>query len=133
VSDVKGVRSAIWACGEDDAIQAASAMQDTRVGQWSCPRTGTTMAPIDTCAAGGGQRQGKWDKGGGRGPHTHQGCQSPIELVVGVSMGTGVGYGSATWRFSSGERGRPSLLPGLWDVPHGKSTHSPPNSYFSRI
>ena len=109
VSDVKGVRSAIWACGEDDAIQAASAMQDTRVGQWSCPSTGTTMAQIDTCAAGGRQRQGKWDKGGGRGAHKHQGCQSPTELVVGESIEIQVCYGSATWRFSSGERGRPSL------------------------
>jgi hypothetical protein len=43
VSDVTGVRSAIWACGEEDAIQAASAMQDTRVGQWCCVRVGTTM------------------------------------------------------------------------------------------
>ena len=119
-SDVLGMRSPIRVCGEEGDIKAASAMHYTRAGQWSCFRTGTTMAPIDTCAAGGGQRQGKWDKGGGRGPHTHQGCQSPIELVVGVSMGTGVGYGSAKWRFSAGEGGRPSLLQGLGKGPTGK-------------
>ena len=119
-SDVLGMRSPIRVCGEEGDIKAASAMHYTRAGQWSCFRTGTTMAPIDTCAAGGGQRQGKWDKGGGRGPHTHQGCQSPIELVVGVSMGTGVGHGSAKWRFSAGEGGRPSLLQGLGKGPTGK-------------
>ena len=108
-------------CGEEGDIKAASAMHYTRAGQWSCVRTGTTMAQIDTCAAGGRQRQGEWDKGGGRGAHKHQGCQSPTELVVGESIEIQVCYGSATWRFSSGERGRPSLLPGLWDVPHGKS------------
>ena len=64
-----------------------------------------------TCAAGGRQRQGEWDKGGGLGAHKHQGCQSPTELVVGVSMDIEVGYGSVKWRFSAGERGQGAPIP----------------------
>ena len=58
---------------------------------------------------------------GAGGAHTHKGCQSPIELVVGVSMEIGVGYCSVKWRFSAGERGRPSLLQGPWEGSYGKS------------
>ena len=44
LSEGKGMRSPTWACRGDDGIKAASAMHDTRVGQWSCVRVGTTMA-----------------------------------------------------------------------------------------